>query len=95
MLGEGRDFYNEAMNTKQNTAYSYLMLFSSLAMILGFVGYLVSWTDGIFWPELSITVIVLGAITFVFSAVPVAHQETFDKVLAVLPEERQATFRDA
>ncbi len=64
-------------------------------MILGFVGYLVSWTDGIIWPELSITVIVLGAVTFVFSAVPVAHQETFDKVLAALPEGREATLRDA
>ncbi len=79
---------------ENENVYFYLMVLSGTAMVIGFMGFLLSLGYGSFWMHVSITVLVLACLAFVVSAVPVSHNEALAQALTKLPEQEQALFRD-
>lgn len=79
---------------ENENVYFLLMVLSGTAMVIGFIGFLLSLGYGSLWMHVSITVLVLACLVFVVSAVPVLRNEALAQALTGIPEQQQALFRD-
>ena len=71
---------------ENENVYVYLLVLSGTAMVIGFMGFLLSLGYGSFWMHVSITVLVLACLAFVVSAVPVSHNEALAQAVTKLRE---------